>query len=217
MKIAMSSGHSTKCQGAIGYLNEVKEATRVTDRLHEIWRARGVTVEKFHDTVSDDSSENLNRIVDWHNAQPRDLDISVHFNAYQSTSKPMGSECLYVTQSSLAAEVSSAMAGALALPNRGAKYRNDLFFLNQTNEPSILLEVCFVDSTADAAAYGEHFEDVCQAVADAISGEFDDGDGDVDRPERPPPVPEQKVVDIKIYAPPGVRVDVSINEETEGK
>src|SRR5262249_25667550 len=122
MRVAISSGHSTKCQGAIGYLNEVEEATRVVDRVYEIWQERGIECWKFHDTVSDDSSENLNRIVDWHNSRPEhDLDVSVHFNAYNQTSKPMGCECLYVSQSSLAATVSSAMAGALGLPNRGAK------------------------------------------------------------------------------------------------
>jgi N-acetylmuramoyl-L-alanine amidase len=210
MRLAISSGHSTKCQGAVGYLNEVAEATRVVDRIYDLFKSRNIGVEKFHDTVSDDSSENLNRIVNWHNAQTRDLDISVHFNAYQQTATPMGSECLYVTQSGLAAEVAAAMAGALGLPNRGAKLRNDLFFLNQTHEPAILLEVCFVDSTADAGAYRTNFDAVCQEIVDAIAGEDDD---DVDRPERPPPMPEQKVVTVKISTPPGVRVDVSINEE----
>jgi N-acetylmuramoyl-L-alanine amidase len=218
MKIAISSGHSTKCQGAIGYLNEVTEATRAVDRIYEIWQDNGIQCWKFHDTISDDSSENLNRITDWHNAQTRDLDVSVHLNAYNSTSKEMGSECLYVTQSSLAATVSAAMAGALGLPNRGAKYRNDLFVLNNTEEPAILLECCFVDSTADAEAWRELFEDFCQATAAAIAGQaMQPPDGEDRPPIERPPAQEEKTVDIQIYAPPGVRVDVSINNEAEGR
>lgn len=221
MRIAISSGHSTKCQGAIGYLNEVNEATRAVDRIYEIWQENGVECVKFHDTISDDSSENLNRITNWHNDQTRDLDVSVHLNAYNSTSKPMGSECLYVTQSALSATVASAMAGALGLPNRGAKYRDDLFVLNNTDEPAILLECCFVDSTADAEAWRENFEEFCQATAAAIAGDAmqpPDID-DPDRPERPPieRPPVQQVVDVQIYAPPGVRVDVSVNQDAEGR
>jgi N-acetylmuramoyl-L-alanine amidase len=67
----------------------------VADRL----RFRGVEVVTYHDTISTSQNENLNRITDFHNAQGRhDLDISVHFNAYQTTSKPMGTEVLYVSQ-----------------------------------------------------------------------------------------------------------------------
>jgi N-acetylmuramoyl-L-alanine amidase len=217
MRIAISSGHSTKCQGAIGYLNEVEEATRVVDRVHEIWQDNGVESVKFHDTVSDDSSENLNRIVNWHDAQQRDLDVSVHFNAGGGT----GSEVLWVTQEDLAADVSEAMASAANWTNRGPKYRSDLFFLNSTDKPAILLEVCFVDSQSDSNKWrdDEVFEAVCQAIAESIVGrELGDGDGggDGDRPELPerperPPAQEQTVVDVSIFAPEGVRVDVSIN------
>ena len=52
------------------------------------------------------SQTNLNTIVNWHNKQTRELDVSVHFNAYETTSKPMGTECLYKTQEALAKEVS---------------------------------------------------------------------------------------------------------------
>jgi hypothetical protein len=41
------------------------------------------------------------------NRRNRDLDISVHFNAYVETEKPMGCEVLYVTQDELAEDVCS--------------------------------------------------------------------------------------------------------------
>ena len=39
-RIVISSGHSTKCRGASGVLDEVNEATRVVDRLGEMLRER---------------------------------------------------------------------------------------------------------------------------------------------------------------------------------
>jgi N-acetylmuramoyl-L-alanine amidase len=182
MRIAMSSGHSTKCQGAVGYINEVAEATRVVDAVAEKLRAAAVQVETFHDTTSTNSNDNLNKIVNWHNGRSRDLDISCHFNAYQTTSKPMGTEVLYVTQDTLADEVSEAIAYAGAFINRGPKYRSDLYFLNQTEMPAILIEVCFVDSQADVDLYHGHFDEICTAIAEAV--------GNVSIDEQPPEPPE---------------------------
>lgn len=167
---AISSGHSTKVRGASGYLDEVNEATRVVDRVGEILKGASVPVKTFHDTVSTSQNENLNRIVNWHNAQTRELDISVHFNAYQTTSKPMGTECLYVTQAELSGKVAMLISEAGDFLNRGPKKRTDLFFLNNTSKPAILIEVCFVDSKADADLYNANFEDICLAISEAVTG-----------------------------------------------
>lgn len=169
MTFAISSGHGKYVRGASGYLDEVDEARRVVERVAEALRALRQDVNTFHDDVSHSQNENLDRIVDWHNAQGRDLDVSVHFNAHQSTNQPMGTECLYVTQSTLAGVVADKIAAAGSLKNRGGKYRDDLYFLNKTEEPAILIEVCFVDSSADAATYEEHFTAICQAIAEAIT------------------------------------------------
>jgi N-acetylmuramoyl-L-alanine amidase len=173
-RVVISSGHSTKCQGAVGILNEVQEATRVVDRVGNELRHRGVDAVVFHDTVSTSQNENLNRIVDFHNSKVRDLDISVHFNAHQTTSKPMGTEVLYLTQSALADRVSKAIADAGDFINRGAKKRTDLFFLNNTAMPAILIEVCFVDSEADCTNYKAFFDLICESISDTIGGESTD-------------------------------------------
>jgi N-acetylmuramoyl-L-alanine amidase len=169
MHIVISSGHSKHVAGATGILNEVAEARRVVDRVVDILPQLDVDVTAFHDDTSNDQSENLQRIVAFHNSHHRDLDVSVHFNAYQPTPNAMGTECLYVTQDELAARVSAAISEAGELPDRGAKYRSDLYFLNETDGPAILIEVCFVDSTADAAAYVANFEPICEAIAAAIA------------------------------------------------
>jgi N-acetylmuramoyl-L-alanine amidase len=175
MKIVISSGHGKYVAGAVGPapwgLNEVQSARAVVRRVTELLQASGVTAIPFNDDVSRTQSENLKRIVDFHNAQgPHDLDVSVHFNAYQTSSKPMGTEVLFVSQNELAGKVSGALATALELPNRGAKKRTDLYFLNNTKEPAILIEVCFVDSSVDANHYHKFFEVACEAIAKTIGG-----------------------------------------------
>jgi hypothetical protein len=196
--IVISSGHGKYVRGASGYLDEVDEARRVVNRVAELLNEAGVLARTYHDDTSKSQSENLDRIVDKHNSYSRDLDISVHFNAYETTSKPMGVEVLYVTQEALASSLSAAMAAAEGLPNRGGKYRGDLAFLNGTSEPAILIETCFVDSSADSTAYEDTFEALCRTIAETV-GEVSIGAP----PDRPPVEPPQRPP-VEPPNPPGV-------------
>jgi hypothetical protein len=170
MKIVISSGHGKYIRGASGYIDEVDEARKVVEQTATVLRDSDVGVDVFHDNTSHDQSTNLNTIVNYHNSRTRDLDVSIHFNAYQTTSKPMGVECLYVTQQSLAKKVSEYIADAGDFIDRGPKKRTDLFFLNNTEKPAILVETCFVDSKADVDLYHKFFNHICDALAEAISG-----------------------------------------------
>jgi N-acetylmuramoyl-L-alanine amidase len=174
MKIIISSGHGKYIRGASGYLDEVDEARKVVEEVAKNLRQLGVEVDTFHDDESETQDDNLEAIVDYHNAQTRDIDVSVHFNAYETTSKPMGTEVLYTTQSDLAGAVCEAIVEAGGFVDRGAKYRSDLYFLNNTEQPAILIETCFVDSTADADAYRASFDDITDAIAAALSGGVED-------------------------------------------
>jgi N-acetylmuramoyl-L-alanine amidase len=199
-RIVISSGHGKYVRGASGIIDEVDEARKVVDALSDALHARGVHVEVFHDDVSKSQSENLDRIVNHHNSLTRDLDISVHFNAFEQTDAPRGVEVLYVTQSALAGELSSAIADAAGFINRGGKYNSGLAFLNGTEEPSVLLEICFVDSEADCDLYGEHFDDIVESIADRLGGILEEGSGEGE--ELPPPLPN-----------PIPRVDIEVSGE----
>lgn len=190
-KICISAGHGDKVPGAIGYIDEHEEACHVIETVAYALREMGVEVLTYVDKVSTTQNENLNRIVDWHNSQTRDLDISCHFNAYETTSKPMGCEVLYVSQTGLeiADEVVDAICEASGLINRGPKKRTDLFFLNNTEEPAILIETCFVDSKADVDIYHENYDVICNAIAAAVAGE-DIAPG----PDPEPPEPDDGVL-----------------------
>jgi N-acetylmuramoyl-L-alanine amidase len=162
-------------------LDEVDEARRVVDRV-----ATWLGCPKFHDNISTNQSSNLNAIVNWHNNQTRDLDVSVHFNAYDGNAH--GTEVLYVSSAGLeiATPCCNAICAAGDFTNRGAKKRTDLAFLNGTNEPAILIETCFCDNTADSNKYNVQFEAICRAIAEEISGqEFSE-----QPPEQPPEGPE---------------------------
>lgn len=170
MRIVISSGHGIKIRGAScdesWGLDEVDEAIRVMNAVAVNLHTLGHDVTTFTDEVSTSQNENLHRIVDFHNAQgAHDLDVSVHFNAYVPTDVGRGTEVLYLTQEDLAQRVVDAISTASGLINRGPKKRTDLYFLNNTNEPAILIETCFVDSKCDADLYRKYFDQICLAIA----------------------------------------------------
>jgi len=172
MRIAISSGHGQKVQGATDLINEVTEARRVVIAVTHHLRERKATVMEFHDNTSTTQSTNVNTIVAWHNAQTRDLDVSIHFNhsGGGTVDRAIGTEVLFVTQQALAARVSKAIAQASGLIDRGAKKRTDLAFLSRTSKPAILVEVCFVNSREDVRLYQAQFNNICTAIAGSIMG-----------------------------------------------
>jgi hypothetical protein len=188
MKICISAGHAKDVRGAAGPspwgLDEVDEARRVTAQVGELLNASGVPTKTWWDDVSQTQDENLQRICDWHNShgQSRDLDVSVHFNA---TAGAHGTEVYYISQHNLAKQVCDAICAASGLTNRGAKDGSDLYFLNHTAKPALLLEICFVDTKSDCETYRQKFAQICQAVAEGLSGQEV-----VPGPTPPAPTPE---------------------------
>jgi N-acetylmuramoyl-L-alanine amidase len=183
-RYVISSGHGLHVRGASGYIDEVDEARRVTETVADFLRGAGHDVKTFHDNTSTSQDENLYTIVAYHNSQSRDVDVSVHFNAYSTTSKPMGCEVWYYSQANLASMISDKMAMAMDLPDRGAKYSGSLYFLSNTEMPSVLLEVCFVDSSTDAAHYNGNYDACCEGIAEGLSGQEIS-----DIPPEPEPIP----------------------------
>jgi N-acetylmuramoyl-L-alanine amidase len=180
MRIAISSGHGKYVRGASGLIDEVDEARKVVPAVREFILASGHECIEFHDDTSTTQSENLNTIVNWHNKQTRDYDVSVHFNAYVPTDGGRGTEVLYITQEMLAADLSKAIAEASGLINRGAHKRSDLYFLNGTTKPSVLIEVCFVDAGADVEDYQTYMDPICEAIANTLAPQGDMAVKDVD-------------------------------------
>ncbi|MGE7875816.1 N-acetylmuramoyl-L-alanine amidase [Peribacillus muralis] len=144
----------------------------MVNKVVEYLGALEVDVTKHHDNSSKTRTVNVNGIVAYHNSKKRDLDISVHFNAASKTDIARGVEVLYYSDftRTLATIVSAAISKASGLKDRGPKKRTDLGFLKRTAIPSILIEVCFVDSKADVKAYHDNFDEICKAIAESLTG-----------------------------------------------
>ncbi|MFP3917700.1 N-acetylmuramoyl-L-alanine amidase [Lysinibacillus telephonicus] len=167
--ITISPGHWVPGTGASDLIDEVAEARKVVKRVVKILRANKITTNHVVDNSSKNQSQNLKYLVNEHNLTSRELDVSVHFNSSSRTDRGLGVEVLYFSIKDLAAKMSKAISEVSGLINRGAKLRKDLAFLNSTNKPAILIEVCFVCSTADIAIYKRDFEKICYAIAQCLA------------------------------------------------
>lgn len=155
-KICTAGGHSKAAPGAKGYLDEYTEDRKVNKALQASLKAYGYNVKDASNERQTQGGE-LAEEVRICNAFGADFFAAVHFNASKKTKKKVGVEVFYyagsATGKKYAAAVAKDLAALLGLPNRGAKASKNLYVLRKTNAPAILVEVCFVDSKADAAAY----------------------------------------------------------------
>lgn len=171
MKIALSAGHtlSGKGTGAVGYINESNE-TRVMFDLVKKWLvADGHTVYACN---VDKSDTYLQQQVALANKQAVDIAVQIHFNAHKSTTSAMGTETLHDLGSTKGKEFATRVHAKLAtvFKNRGVKERNNLYWLNNTKAPAILIETCFVDSKADTDLYKANKDKVAKLIAEGIVG-----------------------------------------------
>ena len=102
-------------------------------------------------------------------------------DGWRLVDRAMGVEMLYRTGDGHTRQIAGRVAKAISESSglllrhagrdvTGTVPRADLGFLNNTNAPAILLEVCFVNSSVDVELYWQHFEEICHAIAEAVSG-----------------------------------------------
>lgn len=157
-------GHSLKCRGASGLLDEVNEDRKVKNRVIELLRARGATVYDCTDDTSTTKNGNLSTIVTKCNGHKVDLDVSIHLNAggghgvetwgYSDKVKDVGSR------------ISANISKALGITNRGFKISTKLYVLRKTHSPAVLIECCFVDSKEDHDKW--NVDKCANAIVDAL-------------------------------------------------
>ena len=171
MHIAIAGGHSAIARGASGYLDEYECDRAFVAQLIDAFDAQGWYITDCSNEEPDVSAE-LREECRAANASGADLFIAVHFNSGGGT----GTEVWHYPYSSaetFAQDVSRELASALGLPNRGAKSTTGLYVLNRTEMPAILIEVCFVDSEADAAAWhAAPWDDLVGAVVRGLGGDY---------------------------------------------
>lgn len=169
MKIALSAGHtlSGKGTGAVGYINESKENRVMFDLIKKWLVADGHTV---YACTIDKSNNYLPEAVALANKQTVDVAVQIHFNANTTTNSPMGTETLYVSTKGkvFADRVNEKLA--TKFKNRGVRKRTNLYWLNNCIAPTILIEVCFVDSKADTDIYLANKDAIAKLIAEGIVG-----------------------------------------------
>lgn len=178
MKTVMSSGHGLYVAGAGYFIQEVEEARKVVNKTKEIADLiKAGEVQVYHENSSKDKTTNVKNIVANHNNKTRELDVSVHFNSAtftnsKYTNNEVGIEVLYATDKGKphAVALAEKLSKATGLKNRGTKLRTGLYFLNNTNKPAVLIEVCFVNSKKDVEKYQAKFQDLCIALAEYLTG-----------------------------------------------
>lgn len=170
MKIAIAGGHSAVARGASGYIDEYEKDRAYVAKLIPALEAAGHTVVDCSNEAATVNGE-LYAEVSKANESDADYFLAVHFNAGGGT----GTECWYYSGNEagyeLADTMSSNVAGALGLRNRGAKSTTSLYVIRRTNMPAVLLEVCFVDTYQDAQAWWDTpWEPLIDAVVKAFDG-----------------------------------------------
>lgn len=166
MKICVVAGHTTsgKGTGAVGYINESAENRVVGKKVVEYLKQAG------HEAVYGEINKSDNYLAEQvaiANKSNYDLVVQIHFNAGGGT----GTETLYTsTNGKKYAEQVTKSLGKM-YKQRGAKQRTDLYWLNKTNAPAILVETCFVDSKTDTDKYLSNKDYTAKLIAEGIIGQ----------------------------------------------
>lgn len=178
MKINLHAGHNPDGKvacGAIGFIQESTEARKVKDEVVRQLRKMGHIV--FDCTCDDgiNQSDVLHSIVQKCNKNDVDIDISIHFNSgindTKGNGKTTGVEALVYSKTSRSNEYAEKLCNAistLGFRNRGTKVRSDLYFLNKTKAPAVLIECCFVDDKDDVNLYD--YREMADAIVLGITG-----------------------------------------------
>lgn len=179
--VLISAGHNDKDPGAVG--NGYKEAilaVKMRDRVAKSLRERGLKV--FEDGA-DGVNEPLNRAIQL--CKQVDIAVEIHFNAGPPTAN--GVEALAkLPLRRLSQDMCMAIGNVAGLKLRGGDqgYKRDdsgqHHRLGFCDAGGVILEVCFISSASDMAAYVAKKEAVAEAVSLVLAkhaGWVDSGSG----------------------------------------
>lgn len=169
MKVLINPGHTLTGpgSGAVGVLNESKEARDIANIVIRELRAHGVNAVLDRVDKASSQKECLSKIVAMANRMDIDYFISIHFNS--SSNKAANGVETYTykgRQFTDALEVTKYISD-LGFNNRGVKEGTGLYVIRRTNAKSMLIEVCFVDGK-DTNVYKNQKEEIGKAIARAL-------------------------------------------------
>jgi len=168
MKYAIDPGHGIYPDtGAVGFLNEQNCALDIANRVITKLNALGHNAFNVRPTTASSVTNSLQKRCD--SAASADYLISIHLNAGGG----VGTEIFAMSNSGrdLAGKVLNELVN-LGFRNRGIKDGSNLYVIRHSNPVAILVEVCFVDTQADADKYNSlGAEKIANAIVKGLTGQ----------------------------------------------
>lgn len=159
--------------GAVGIRREDDLNMLVGNALISKLRERGIKVVNCTPNTAKSLNDSLYQRVITANNCGATLFVSIHHNACPGG---YGAEVLCIKnnyQDGLSTKVGEAILnelGSIGLKNRGVKDRRDLYVINNTSMPALIIECAFVDSSLDMANYNPEktaaaiYKGICTAL-----------------------------------------------------
>lgn len=176
--VNLHAGHNPDrktAHGAVGLIKESTEARWIAKKIKKILRKKGIIVYDCTCNNGVSQLDVLKKIVKKCNAHRADLDISIHFNSGRNDptgdGRIGGTEVLMKKRKGIrktAGNLICRQMEKIGFTNRGIKVSENLYFLNHTKAPAILVEVCFVDDKDDVKRYKAKKSAVAKGIAKAI-------------------------------------------------
>ena len=178
-KVTVHAGHNPSGKiacGASDLLDESKEGRYITRKVVKLLRKNGIKTVNCTVNNGNNQTDVLQKICAKCNAvADADLHISIHFNAGRSDRKgdgrTGGTEVLLTENVSDKGDIAKRICNQMAklgFTNRGVKINRNLYFLNHTKAPAILIETCFVDDKDDYMLYTSDRDAVAKAITKAV-------------------------------------------------
>lgn len=168
--LAIDIGHNVKYDtGAVGIRKEDDLNSEVGIALINKFKAIGIKVVNCTPKSAVSLSNSLSQRCKAANEAHADFLVSIHHNACPGG---YGAEVLCYSKG-LGEEVGKSVLSEiskLGFRNRGIKYRNDLYILNNTVMESIIVECAFCDSKMDMTNYNSErmaeaiFKGICKVL-----------------------------------------------------
>lgn len=169
MKIGIDIGHNVKYNtGARGILSEDKCTMEVgTLLIGKLRRAGHIVIETLPKSATSQTNSLAQRTTKA-NSEGVEYFVSIHFNAFNGNA--YGSEVLYKTDKGkeLGEPILKEIINAIGTKSRGMIYRGNLYVLNKTKMPAIIVEGLFVDNKEDVEKYNA--EKISEAIFKGITG-----------------------------------------------
>lgn len=181
--ITIHAGHNPSGKiacGASDFLDESDAARELVGLICKYLKKWGVPCKNI--TVNNGTSQTdvLKKLVKRANSCNADLNVSIHFNAHKHSTrdgKTTGVECLihpshvgkngYDDMGQLGVDLAYNIS-TVGFRNRGLKCVDNLYFLNKTKNPSIIIETCFVTDQDDADVYKKNKKLIAKRIAQVL-------------------------------------------------